>query len=412
MQSSAVLIRPLAPSEAFLGETGGYIGYSARVRGHLDRAAVWEAFEALRRSYPVLASRIAYDATGRAVIEEDQDFLPVVSRHDISPQEKGSDDPLLGLPDPQGRTAAVHIAQDDPDQAWVTLLTHHAIADGHHSLQLLADLWRFYADIVDGRAVWPNRHGYPRPLEELLSERGITTDTPTATDSTTPTTPVAPINLDHPRTPQPTTERIRLTIEETQALVEFGHQANTTINGLVSAALLKATADTLDVGIGDLTYQYVVDLRTRLTPSVGYTEGTNVLGMAHFTADTDADTGIATLARAVSGKLARDLAAGEIQRSALRPDEHTYISARIVSTNWGKIPPLNTPQRLTIEDFRPTIHPTNPQPTLPDRPSNIGTFYVITTFNGQLTIEPLLAPRPDATVAADRIRALLTDIPH
>ncbi|WP_189060945.1 hypothetical protein [Longimycelium tulufanense] len=77
-----------------MGRTGAYVGYSTRVRGRLDLTAVSEAFGALRRSYPVLASRITHDATGQAVIEEAENLLPVASRHDMSPQEQGSDDPL------------------------------------------------------------------------------------------------------------------------------------------------------------------------------------------------------------------------------------------------------------------------------------------------------------------------------
>lgn len=403
MSRSILAIRPIAPSEALFAAMGTYIGYSTRVSGHLDQAALTEAFRILQQTYPVLACKIGQHGTpDRYAIEPAADILPIVDCH----QQGRTDEPLLGLPDPQGRTALIHTVQSAPDQAWVTLLTHHAIADGHHSLQLLADLWIFYTDTVEGRPMRPNRHGYPRSLEQLWSERGITADTRANPADAIP--PSLHIIADPTGPEEFVTVRTRLTAAETKSLSAFGHRTNTTINGLVSAALLRATTEALDVGIGELAYWYAVDLRTRVTPALGYTEGTNVLSLAQFVADADTGTDMATLARAITDKFTRDLAAGEIQRLALRVTELIDpLAVDILSTNWGKVPPLRTPRNLTFEDFRATGHTTNPRLTQAIYPNGI---YTISTFDSQLTIDN--TAMPGTSVPTDRIHALLTDLPH
>ncbi|MCM6776758.1 hypothetical protein NDR87_22250 [Nocardia sp. CDC159] len=393
--SPTTLIRPLAPSEATFATFGIYVGYATLVRGRLDTTALMEAFRALQRAYPVLASRIA-DDSGRSVLER-ADGAGAISRC-----ERNSGDPLAGLPDPRSRAALVHIAPDDCDQTWVTLLTHHSIADGHHALQLLADLWALYTDIVEGREIWTNRHGYPRPAEQLLAERGVTGDPGEPMDWSTQLG-------QHPDPAPPSTPatvRTRLTAAETKALIAFGHRENTTINGLVSAALLRAEAEVRGVGVGGLTYRYVVDLRTRVDPPMGYTDGTNVLGLATFVADADAYPGIAHLARAINDEFARDLASGTIQRSALRLPEQFAASGDVdvQSTNWGRIPPLRTPSDASIEDFRPLGHTVGASLASGGWPR---AMHIITTFAGQLTIDSEVTGSP----TTDRIRALLTELP-
>ncbi|MBF6330522.1 phthiocerol/phthiodiolone dimycocerosyl transferase family protein [Nocardia transvalensis] len=134
---------------------------------------------------------------------------------------------------------------------------------------------------------------------------------------------------------------------------------------------------------------------------------------SQFGAAAGTDTSFAPLAHAVTEKLAHDLAAGIIQRSALRaPGEQTTPSAvQLDATNWGKIPPLRTPQGLTIEDFVPTGYMMNPHMAPILHPPNVRSIYIITTFNGQLTIDSSIID-PCVSVPVDRIRAVLTDLPR
>ncbi|WP_167837735.1 phthiocerol/phthiodiolone dimycocerosyl transferase family protein [Nocardia altamirensis] len=407
LSSSSVLIRPLDPSEAMFVPTGLYVGYTTRVRGELDPRALAEAFDLIRQQYPVLRSQVV-PADGQPVFAA-TDLPPVISWRDQESDES--------LPDLAGRVAAIQVVRVDARTALVTLLTHHSAADGHHSLQLLADLWESYTAVVEGKSVRPQRHDYPQSVEQLLDERGITLDDAPAasvaptlptTAGSTPQSPSATASPDH-------MARVRLTAEQTRALVAIGHQAKTTINGLMSAAIMQATADSAGIGLEEVLYVYPVDLRRRLTPAVQYTAGTNVLGTAMFVADSDTPTDTVALARAITDRLAGDLASGEVHRSVLRLPHENFDPAilespsSVVATNWGIIPPMPTPDTLTIDDFSPSVHQTSQLPGPLGNSASPPMGGIITTFQGQLTLDVTMAAG-DPENLVDRVGAILAEI--
>ncbi|QIS20460.1 phthiocerol/phthiodiolone dimycocerosyl transferase family protein [Nocardia terpenica] len=394
MSSVPTLIRPLSPSESMFAEAGIYVSYSTRVTGAIDTAALQEAFAALRRTYPVLVTRIRPTAPGQAVLEDDG-----TSDHAVT-GGTAVDDALSGLPDLGGKAAALHVVSHDADTSSVTLLTHHAIADGRHSLRLLADLWSNYTAIVEGRPLDPTAQPYPDSAETLLSERGFVPEEPTWS------MPPVPENICSGGT-EVLPARARFTAEETDALRSTARRLHTTINGLVSAALLQTTADSYGVDVGDLLYLYPVDLRTRVTPSIGLTEGTNVLGLARFVSDSGVDTSTAALARAVVDRLAQGLSTGEVQRATMRlPSDPEAMVAllptMVISTNWGVVPELRTPAGVAVTDFHPGM-----APIVSDVPSTgMPSATIITTFEGQLTLDSTVGPAEVADIAR-RIRDLL-----
>ncbi|MFI6216660.1 hypothetical protein ACIBCD_32085 [Nocardia brasiliensis] len=371
MTSSQLLVRPLAPSELMYFRFGLYVGYSTRVRGRLDPAVLGRAFETLRAAYPVLSTRIVQDDESGPAIATVPDVAAALFEV-AGPVE----DPLYELPDLDGRAAAIHMVRGSDDTAAVTLLTHHAIADGHHSLHLLSELWQYYTAHAEGAPVAPARHAYPHSLEHLLAARGVAVapavELPDADGLESPTgTSAYPAER----------VRTRLSANETRSLLATGRQHGTTINGLVSAALLAATAQSRGVDIDTLHYTYPVDLRSRVSPRIGYPEGTNVLSIAYFAADPHSERDLLALARAVSGTLRESIATGALftggaeLASLLTPEA---LSKALISTNWGVIPPLQTPADLTIEDFHPLMS---------DAPLPALTPHVITTYDGQLTID-------------------------
>ncbi|WP_405162836.1 hypothetical protein OG203_42315 [Nocardia sp. NBC_01499] len=390
MTSSQLLVRPLAPSEMFYFRFGVYVGYSAQVRGKLHQAALSQAFEILRTAYPILSARLVLDHTSKPSIEAAPE-LPAAIDEVAGP----TDDPLFGLPDLNDRASAIHTVLGSDDTATVTLLTHHAIADGHHSLHLLSELWNFYTACVADAPTVPPRHDYPHSLEHLLEQRGIATGPvvePPDTDAF-----AAFVDADN-LSSLPERIRIRLSATDTAALLATGRNHGTTINGLVSAALLAATAQSRGVDIDTLHYTYPVDLRTRLSPRIGYPEGTNVLGMAYFVAAPRSDDDLLALARAVTGTLREGLATGELftwsaqlmstaAEGGFAPAAEGGLSPLLVSTNWGVIPHLPTPADLVIEDFHPAM---------PNEPLSAVAPYVITTYAGQLTIDAA-ADAPDTS---------------
>ncbi|ATL68234.1 phthiocerol/phthiodiolone dimycocerosyl transferase family protein [Nocardia terpenica] len=397
MSSAPTLIRPLSPSESMFAEAGIYVSYSTRVTGGIDTAALREAFAALRRTYPVLATRIRSTGPGQSVLEDDG-----MSDYAVT-GGTAEDDVLSGLPDLGGKAAALHVVSHDADTSSVTLLTHHSIADGRHSLRLLADLWSNYTAIVEGRPLDLVVRPYPDSAETLLSERGF------VLEESAWSMPAMPENA-RSRDTEVLPARARFTAEETEALRSTARRMQTTINGLISAALLQTTADSQGVDVGDLLYVYPVDLRTRVTPPIGLTEGTNVLGLARFVAESGFDTSGAStgaLARAVVDQLAQGLSTGEVQRATMRlpadPEALvTLLPTMVISTNWGVVPELRTPAGVSVTDFHPGMAPIVSDIPMAGMPSST----IITTFEGQLTLDSTVGPAEVADVAR-RMRDLL-----
>ncbi|MFG1798233.1 hypothetical protein [Nocardia sp. NPDC049149] len=397
MTSPQLLVRTLAPSEVFYFRSGVYIGYATQVRGTLDSAALAQAFEILRKTYPILSARLVLDPTNQPSIEA-APGLPAAIDEVAGP----IDDPLFGLPELKGHAAAIHTVHGNGDTAVVTLLTHHSIADGHHSLYLLSELWKLYTACAAYTATAPQRHDFPYSLEQLLDQRGI--DAVPLTDLSDLDAFAAFPGVDNPPHP-PERVRIRLSAADTVALLATGRSHETTINGLVSAALLAATAQSRGIDIDTLHYTYPVDLRTRLTPRIGYPEGTNVLGIAHFVADPHSDDDLLALARSVTSTLREGLATGELFTGSdqfMSSADELLTSAEglsriVVSTNWGVIPRFATPADLTIEDFLPAMPNTLMSPLA---------AHVITTYDGQLTIDTADSAPDESRLLADHLHNL------
>ncbi|MFI6998264.1 hypothetical protein [Nocardia sp. NPDC050175] len=378
-------VRLLAPSEELWARLGTVVGCSVRVRGPLDLAALADAFEGVRRRYPVLVTHLAVADGGHLVVG------PSAPLPSLTVCEGDIDDPLCDL-DPGRVLSGLHVVRDG-DRATVTLLTHHSIADGQYVLAVLDDLWSLYTDMAQGNTVVTASRGYPESLETLFADRGIAKR---GFDDAEPSTPVA-IDPGPEQSSdtgqQPVSNppvRCRLDAAATTALVEFGRRHQVTVNGLVTAAILRTEADVKNVPLAEIPYCYVVDLRTRMTPAVARLEVTNALGYATFTASSDA-TGLADLARAVNEELRYGLAEGAVHRSALQFPE-SFLQYRmpdtIPDTNWGRIPSLRSPVGVELEDFRGIIRH-HPQADLaaamgkmPYTPA-----YIITTFRGRLSIE-------------------------
>lgn len=399
MTSSQVLVRPLAPSEMIHFRFGLYVGYCTQVRGKLDAAALAQAFQILREAYPILSARLVLDHAGQPSIEAAPELSAVIDE-----VAGPTDNPLFELPDLGDRAAAIHTVRGSDNTAAITLLTHHAIADGHHSLHLLSELWNYYTACVANTPTAPRRHDYPHSLEHLLDQRGINTES----TADLPDTDVFEALTDGDSSANPPERvRIRLSAVDTAALLTTGRSQGTTINGLVSAALLAATAQSRSVDINTLHYTYPVDLRTRLTPRIGYPEGTNVLGLAYFVADPHADDDLFALARSVTNELREGVATGAVftgnaqfRSAAAGGDSVTpqeFLSTWMVSTNWGIIPPLSTPADLTIEDFLPVM-PSNPMTSIAP--------YVITTYDGQLTIDTAVQSPDTSRLLAGYLHSL------
>ncbi|GGV51700.1 phthiocerol/phthiodiolone dimycocerosyl transferase family protein [Streptomyces spectabilis] len=401
--TTAAIQRALTPTEKIYADVEMYVGYTVRTVGRLDTAALRTAYAAVCRAHPQLAARLEADAGGLV-------FVASGAPPEVQVCEGDPDHPLTGVElDEYRMLSAVNVVRDGTD-ASVTLLTHHSIADAHHSIELLSALWACYADVVRGAPVDLPRQPYPRSLEDLLAERGIHRTASGDEDASAPLRTVTEL---------PASARVpivrhvvqhRLTQAQTAALAELGHREQVTLNGLLSGAVLLVEAEVRGLPVSELLFRYTVNLRGRLTPPIGPTEGTNVVGGGLFRAADDVEPSAVALGRALGERLRAGLADGSIQRSLLdmvtRPAPHARPSATgpapaVVSvSNWGVVPTLPTPDGLLLANF----HSSSRRKVAPGEFAAIG-GYVATTFDGRTGID-LAWPEGDPELPGrlDRLR--------
>ncbi|WP_086852064.1 phthiocerol/phthiodiolone dimycocerosyl transferase family protein [Amycolatopsis kentuckyensis] len=390
----AAVRRALAPSESVHAAREAYIGYTVHAEGRLDPEALTTAFEAVCRAYPQLSARVEFTDEG-AVLAESH------SRPEIRFADGDPSRPLAGLDLDQSRSLSALNVVRDGDEASVCLAIQHSVADAHHATAILSALWSCYTDVVEGVPLDPVRHPYPRSLEDLLAERGIHASGPAA--------PLAPPPAEN--RPDPVVRHVvqhRLTEAETTALANLGHREKVTINGLVSGAVLLAEAELRDLPLTDLVYRYSVNLRSRLTPPVGATEGTNVLGGVGFKVTDGIPHDAVAIGRAIGAQLRAGLADGSVQRSILdmfskpaaaKPWDPKLALAVVSIMNWGVAPPMRTPDGLRL---------TNLHSASRMRETIALGGYVLSTFGGRAGID-LGWPEGDPSLPqrVDRVRERL-----
>ncbi|WP_338772601.1 hypothetical protein V7968_14300 [Nocardia vulneris] len=391
--TTSTVVRPLAPSEQMFAWIGVYVGYAVQVTGRLDLAKLSAAYEAVVRAYPVLGARLAPTGDGGYSLVAGTGAAPAISVVDDDPDRLLTDQKL-----DQGETLSAVCVTRAGDTASVTLLTHHSIADAYHSLAVLAELWSCYTELVSGQTPARPVHAYPVSIEEVLAARGIEKrELPAPEDQTgTPTEPHPAPSATEPaagenRQTVPDSSRCLLSEAETKALIELGHRTGVTINGLVSAAILLTEAEIRGLPLNEIVYVYPVDLRTRLTPTVGRTDGTNLLGFAdyHPTGDT---TDLVELAEDICAALHTALADGTVQQTPLHiPDQIAagppQLPGMMIVSNWGRVPALAAPDGLRITDFRSTVTAAPPAGTPPPPEQPEGGAAIVSTFGGRLSIE-------------------------
>ncbi|MFR9770419.1 phthiocerol/phthiodiolone dimycocerosyl transferase family protein [Nocardia sp. SC052] len=400
--TAATVIRPLAPSEAIFANSEVLVGYSIRVAGRLDLAALSAAFEAVVRSRPILGAHLEPDGRGGHLLLESHGATPELTVAAGDPERL-----LTGARLDQRRALSSLCVVRDGDTAGITLVTHHSVADAYHSLAVFGELWSCYTDRTERRSAELPPHGFPRSVEDLLRERGVR-------KIDTPVMPHRPVGVarsysgpDDPDYLVPRTARCRLTRQQTTALIELGHREHTTINGLASAAILLTEAELRGLPLTELAYTYSVDLRTRVSPPIGMTEGTNVLGFANFIPAPRTGTTLVELARGISDTLRAGLDTGIVQQTPLHIPEIAAgppprAPGIVLATNWGRVRRPKVPDELRITDFR-SIMLGKPDKTGHRLQQPSGTI-IISTFDDRLSIE---IHHPEETTEEQRVRVRL-----
>ncbi|WP_141717302.1 phthiocerol/phthiodiolone dimycocerosyl transferase family protein [Nocardia altamirensis] len=403
-------VRPLTSSERMFVRLGTVVGYSALVRGDLDPWLLAQAYEVLTHTYPALTARLQSVGHDVMLVETPG------PHHGVTVRAGDTDDPLAGARiDPQYALSGLHIVKN-AERTAVTLLVHHAIADGRHALAIVADFWSCYTDLVAGSAVTNGPYAFPTSFEALSEARGIA-PIPTESPNATRLAVVRPVQA-VPKPRAVCSARIRLDREDTSALIAFGHRNGLTVNALLSAAILRTEAAIQRVPITALTYFYPVDMRTRLLPIVEKTTATNVLGYAIYE-PARARQAIVGLARTVHHRLRAGLLDGSVHRAGLRFPAAleagivgTGPSRVLSSTNWGVMSAPRHPPGLEIVDFRGIFGKAASQHPPVAAAEREVPNYVILTFCGRLSVEVTVVGAVDDKSAAQRVATMEDELAY
>ncbi|MEV0686694.1 acyltransferase [Nocardia sp. NPDC050378] len=403
------VVRVLDPSEQRFVRHATYTGRSVTVRGELDAVALGAAFAALQRAFPILVGRIVEDADGNGILLRPGHIEPVgawVSFGD-------PDDvriPTESL-DPADQLAYLDVVLAEEDRARVTLFVHHAVADAGHCVELFARLWDYYTDHVETGTIVAGSREYPVSVETLLAERGITRAPRSGLEPVIRPVVVADaVGVVEPSPPPSAAlarpARIQLSPTETARVLDQARTHAVSVNGLVTAAALRAFAGVYDVT--EVGCVYPVDLRRRLDPPIAAAAGTNVSGLAAF-ATTDTDD-LIDLARRIGTSLHNDLATGVIEQSVLHfpdffgPDRIHSTAGHIALTNTGTVPTFRAPVGLTLDDYEIVYLSAHPRPSTG---ASAAMTVLVYTYLGCLTLARL-GGGPRATELLPALAAELT----
>ncbi|MGW5438479.1 phthiocerol/phthiodiolone dimycocerosyl transferase family protein [Nocardia asteroides] len=408
------VVRVLDPSEQRFVRHATFTGRSVTVRGELDAAALGAAFAALQRAFPILVCRIVEDDTETGILVRPGDIEPVGAWVSFGDPDE------VRIPtesmDPGAQLGYLDVVLAEEDRARVTLFVHHSVADAAHCVELFERLWGYYTDHVETGTIAAAARAYPVSLESLLARRGTARGPKSGLEAVIRPLIVAdavgvvePSPAATPALARP--DRIHLDPNETARVLELARTHAVSVNGLVTAAALRAFATLYDVAqVGCL---YPVDMRRRLDPPLAAAAGTNISGLAAFTAEVTDTDDIVALARRIGTALHDDLADGVIEQSVLHfpdffgPTRVHSTAGHIALTNTGTVPTFRAPAGLILDDYEIVYLSAHPRPSTG---GSAAVTFLVYTYLGRLTLARL-GGGPRATELLPAVAAELTGRP-
>ncbi|MGY0497360.1 phthiocerol/phthiodiolone dimycocerosyl transferase family protein [Nocardia sp. FBN12] len=404
------VVRVLDPSEQRFVRHATYTGRSVTVLGELEAAALGAAFAALQQAYPILVCRIVEDADENGILLRPGHIEAVGAWVSFGePDEvRIPTEPM----DPGAQLAYLDVVLAEEDRARVTLFVHHGVADAAHCVELFARLWSYYTGYVETGAITVDAHEYPVSLESLLAHRGIERGPRSGLELVTRPLVVADaVGVVEPSPPSSPAlarpARVHLDPAETARVLELARAQAVSVNGLVTAAAVRAFAAVY--GVAWVGCVYPVDLRRRLDPPVAAAGGTNLSGLAGFatgSADTDDLVG---LARRIGTSLHDDLGAGVIEQSVLHfpdffgPGRIRSTAGHIALTNTGTVPTFHAPAGLILDDYEIVYLSAHPRPSTG---ASAAVTFLVYTYLGRLTIGRL----GGGALAAELLDAMASEL--
>lgn len=407
------VVRVLDPSEQRFVRHATFTGRSVTVRGELDAAALGAAFAALQRAFPILVCRIVEDDTETGILVRPGDIEPVGAWVSFGDPDE------VRIPtesmDPGAQLGYLDVVLAEEDRARVTLFVHHSVADAAHCVELFERLWGYYTDHVETGTIAAAAREYPVSLESLLARRGTARGPKSGLEAVIRPLVVADaVGVVEPSPATPALarpDRIHLDPAETARVLELARTHAVSVNGLVTAAALRAFATLYDVAqVGCL---YPVDMRRRLDPPLAAAAGTNISGLAAFTTDVTDTDDIVALARRIGTALHDDLADGVIEQSVLHfpdffgPTRVHSTAGHIALTNTGTVPTFRAPAGLILDDYEIVYLSAHPRPSTG---GSAAVTFLVYTYLGRLTLARL-GGGPRATELLPAVAAELTGRP-
>lgn len=416
MPQDATIIAPptgrtLSPFESIHAVVCETTVLTLRIAGPLDRSALGTAWQYVLAENPVLGGRIEFGATGLDLVLEPAGPA-VIDTGRVDPAQHTT------TPIPFGQqVAALDVTPADEGGHWVSLLTHHSIADGILTYGWYLALWRLYSQIISGAAVSaPDPTPIPAAPEAVLAQRGVIKTARSGAERLDDVV-VHPFRDPVGRSPgaDPFALHRVVTVfsaEDTAALRASARAHNETLHGLICGAVLLAERELLEpdgaVPIGLISH---VNIRKWLNPPAGDSEGTNLLGHSCARVAVGRTDDPRAVGEEVLRQLHADLDEGVVQQTCLHIAEtiarwaaHDNLEPISVS-NVGEFAPLPLPEGLTVQEFHirgnaqyGILAGGGPPENLP---LSTGRHHAVFSYGGRLHIQTTY---PAAVLTAQRAR--------
>ncbi|MEV7571351.1 phthiocerol/phthiodiolone dimycocerosyl transferase family protein [Streptomyces tanashiensis] len=357
--------RKLSLSEIlYVGEIRTLATTVCTIRGEVDEELLAAAFAAKIAEHRSLRSRVTRDGDEVFLELLDEDELP---RLEVRPAGPTDLTDQLNRPLPAGGPLVrATLFRGDGESTFV-LGIDHVICDGHSATVLCNEIWSAYSGIQDGSYEAPPSaaESWPVAVDDLLAPHSDEDLAAYVKDRTERTSAhplaVLPFTAEESAQDGPLMDvrRIRLTREQTAALVAFARSAGVSVHGLVGAALLTAVRDGYGPGYGSdhrLSFVSPVDLRARLTPALGRDVLIPAASWYLDVVDVPADGDLIELGRRITGQLRDAIERGEparelqaLPRLLANP---SVLTASLVMPNVGAVAGPPAPRGLEITDMR------------------------------------------------------------
>jgi len=357
--------RKLSLSEIlYVGEIRTLATTVCTIRGEVDEELLAAAFAAKVAEHRSLRSRVTRDGDEVFLELLDEDELP---RLEVRPAGPTDLTDQLNRPLPVGGPLVrATLFRGDGESTFV-LGIDHVICDGHSATVLCNEIWSAYSGIQDGSYEAPRSaaESWPVAVDDLLAPHSDEDLAAYVKDRTERTSAhplaVLPFTAEESSQDGPLMDvrRIRLTREQTSALVAFAKSAGVSVHGLVGAALLTAVRDGYGPGYGSdhrLSFVSPVDLRARLTPALGRDVLIPAASWYLDVVDVPAGGDLIELGRRITGQLRDAIERGEparelqaLPRLLANP---SVLTASLVMPNVGAVAGPPAPRGLEITDMR------------------------------------------------------------